>query len=525
MYLQPEEVHTLIAACAERFPGGTLLFDAIPHPSPSAAGRAAWTRRGLQGPAVAVEHGPRRARSRSRRSTRTSPRSATCVSPAARARSPWPRGRTSSPASASSGCRSSRSASADAGRRNIASVPWRCGQNWAYGPSPRPGTSPGTDGASRRSTSSRSRSTSSTTHAGLGDVRRAGDVGDDAAGAYGVQRRVEQPPLQRAQLGDGLRATPPAGLRAAAQRAQAAARHVGEDPVEGAGPPGGPGAVDDGDRRARAVRGRAAARCGWTSQASRRAPRSPASAGQQRGLAARAGAQVEPARVRAVELDAGEGEGDELARLVLHGGAALGDGAGRSPGRLRAGRRRTGSTAAGSPSSSSTVERPGRATSVTRGRSLSAASRSSISAAPTASRSALTIQRGWLCTTDETPGLVLRRDDLQPGVEVAGRHLAQHGVGELRLPRTRHRTRQVDGGADGRVRRDAGAQQLVRAEPQDVQQRRVDLGRPGGRCTCRSRRRTCRGRAACRTSARWRARRRGRSGRVRAAAAGSMRLA
>ncbi len=31
MYLQPEEVHTLISACAERFPGGTLLFDAVPH--------------------------------------------------------------------------------------------------------------------------------------------------------------------------------------------------------------------------------------------------------------------------------------------------------------------------------------------------------------------------------------------------------------------------------------------------------------------------------------------------------------
>jgi O-methyltransferase involved in polyketide biosynthesis len=31
MYLQPEEVRSLIAACAGRFPGGTLLFDAIPH--------------------------------------------------------------------------------------------------------------------------------------------------------------------------------------------------------------------------------------------------------------------------------------------------------------------------------------------------------------------------------------------------------------------------------------------------------------------------------------------------------------
>jgi O-methyltransferase involved in polyketide biosynthesis len=31
MYLQPDEVRSLIAACAERFPGGTLVFDAVPH--------------------------------------------------------------------------------------------------------------------------------------------------------------------------------------------------------------------------------------------------------------------------------------------------------------------------------------------------------------------------------------------------------------------------------------------------------------------------------------------------------------
>ena len=30
MYLQPGEVRSLIAACAERFPGGTLVFDAVP---------------------------------------------------------------------------------------------------------------------------------------------------------------------------------------------------------------------------------------------------------------------------------------------------------------------------------------------------------------------------------------------------------------------------------------------------------------------------------------------------------------
>jgi O-methyltransferase involved in polyketide biosynthesis len=31
MYLRPAEVESLIAACAERFPGGILLFDAVPH--------------------------------------------------------------------------------------------------------------------------------------------------------------------------------------------------------------------------------------------------------------------------------------------------------------------------------------------------------------------------------------------------------------------------------------------------------------------------------------------------------------
>jgi hypothetical protein len=31
MYLDPPDVHRLIAACAARFPGGALLFDAIPR--------------------------------------------------------------------------------------------------------------------------------------------------------------------------------------------------------------------------------------------------------------------------------------------------------------------------------------------------------------------------------------------------------------------------------------------------------------------------------------------------------------
>lgn len=31
MYLDPADVHTLITACAQRFPGGAFLFDSIPH--------------------------------------------------------------------------------------------------------------------------------------------------------------------------------------------------------------------------------------------------------------------------------------------------------------------------------------------------------------------------------------------------------------------------------------------------------------------------------------------------------------
>ena len=93
--------------------------------------------------------------------------------------------------------------------------------------------------------------------AGLGQVRGADDVRDRAAGAGGGERGPQQAPLQRGQLGDVLRAAPPAGLRAAAQRAEAGARGVHQHPVEGAGAPGRDGAVgaDHGDREAGGGRG------------------------------------------------------------------------------------------------------------------------------------------------------------------------------------------------------------------------------------------------------------------------------
>jgi hypothetical protein len=71
--------------------------------------------------------------------------------------------------------------------------------------------------------------------------------------------------------------------------------------------------------------------------------------------------------------------------------------------------------------------------------------------------------------------VVGRRDPLQPAVEVVLRDLAEHGVDEFRPSVAQHHPGQFDGGGHGGVRGDAGPQQLVRAQAQHVQHRRVDL--------------------------------------------------
>ena len=68
----------------------------------------------------------------------------------------------------------------------------------------------------------------------------------------------------------------------------------------------------------------------------------------------------------------------------------------------------------GSPGSSSRVERPGRATSVTPGASLSATSNASISPSPTASASASTTHRGWAWATLEVPDRVVAHVPARP---------------------------------------------------------------------------------------------------------------
>ena len=102
------------------------------------------------------------------------------------------------------------------------------------GPSPRPGMPgrqqrPGVDEVDRHAAAA---GRLGHRHVRLHHVRRAGDVGDHAAGADRAQRRGEQLPLQPGQRRQVRGLAAPAGLRPAAQRAQPGARRVDEHPVE-----------------------------------------------------------------------------------------------------------------------------------------------------------------------------------------------------------------------------------------------------------------------------------------------------
>ena len=67
------------------------------------------------------------------------------------------------------------------------------------------------------------------------------------------------------------------------------------------------------------------------------------------------------------------------------------------------------------------------------------------------------------------------RDDRQPGVQVSGRHPAQDGVDVAGDARADHLLGQVDRGGHGGVGPDPGGEELVRAEPEDLADRRVEL--------------------------------------------------
>ena len=83
----------------------------------------------------------------------------------------------------------------------------------------------------------------------------------------------------------------------------------------------------------------------------------------------------------------------------------------------------------------------------------------------------------------ELRGEVAGRDDLgEPGLEVALAHPAHDGVDEPGRPGAVHLAREAHRLVDGRVGRDAHPEELVGAEPQRVEDVRVDLvqGPPRG---------------------------------------------
>ena len=159
--------------------------------------------------------------------------------------------------------------------RNIASVPWRCGHS-----------------CTRRALAEVRHAGQQRTgvellhvavlaqhgaqHAvGLGEVRRARDVGDHAAGAHVPQRGREELALELGQRRHVVGATAPAGFGPPSQRAEAGARGVHEHPVVGALGQRGLAAVGGvhvhrAGRRRRGARGRRGARWAPPRRACRR---------------------------------------------------------------------------------------------------------------------------------------------------------------------------------------------------------------------------------------------------------------
>ena len=111
---------------------------------------------------------------------------------------------------------------------NIASVPWRCGQSCTLRAARQAQIAGGDPADDRRGVegveAGMPRERRVDDAARLVDVRRARDVGEDAAGAQGRDRGIQQRGLQSRQLGDVTRLLAPSGLRPASQRAEARCR-------------------------------------------------------------------------------------------------------------------------------------------------------------------------------------------------------------------------------------------------------------------------------------------------------------
>ena len=192
--------------------------------------------------------------------------------------------------------------------RNIASVPCRCGHSCTVGPVAQAAACPaGSSGrASTKSTATPLRRAAlGHRHLGLHHVRRAGHVGRPRrpGGPPAAPRRAAPAAAGSAAAGRPAAgaSAPPAG--GAASPARCTARRPAPGRSDSSGRSGSRPTVaavgrQHGDRQPAVACSTSRARCSATSTAVTSAPRCAASAPSSAGLAARAGAQVEPAGVR-----------------------------------------------------------------------------------------------------------------------------------------------------------------------------------------------------------------------------------
>src|SRR5579875_3113576 len=153
----------------------------------------------------------------------------------------------------------------------------------------------------------------------LREVRRTGRISDETAGPDSVQRRGEQLDLQPLDRADVVRAAAPAQLWTSPQRAEPGARDVDQDPIDATRPPGGTPSISHDHRDAGVARNEPSpVRTEVDREDSCAAP--VRFGGQQRRLAAGAGAEIQPP---AGTGGSSGGQGDQLAPLVLNTGSSL----------------------------------------------------------------------------------------------------------------------------------------------------------------------------------------------------------
>ena len=168
----------------------------------------------------------------------------------------------------------------------------------------------------------------------LGQVRRAGHVEHEPTGTHHLEGAGQQPTLQGRQLGEVTGRPAPPRLRPPAQGTQTRAGRIEQHPVVAGADVVGRGVghqhlvpATDGPQRCR-TRSRAV---GVQLDGGQGAAPLCRLTGEQRRLAARPGAHVQPARVGTVECRVSQHQRHHLAALVLDAGRAgghLGDRAG-----------------------------------------------------------------------------------------------------------------------------------------------------------------------------------------------------